>query len=153
MSELDGSLRLVPAPELADLLTLAHRVPGLAVPVDGTSTLGHVVQSCGIPLTEVGALLLDGEPVPPGARSRPGRLEVHPVARPQRTAVPPPRFLLDVHLGSLARRLRLLGIDSAYPTTAAEGDDLALVAAANAERRVLLTQDRGLLRRRALAEG
>lgn len=57
------------------------------------------------------------------------------------------RFLLDVHLGTLARRLRLLGVDTAYHN---DMDDPALVVQANAERRVLLTQDRGLLRRRAL---
>jgi uncharacterized protein with PIN domain len=55
--------------------------------------------------------------------------------------------VLDVHLGTLARRLRLVGVDAAYVNDA--GDD-ALVEQANAERRVLLTQDRGLLCRRKL---
>jgi len=55
-----------------------------------------------------------------------------------------------VGLGSLARRLRLLGLDAAYDPAA---DDAALVEQATAEDRVLLTQDRGLLMRRALAAG
>ena len=59
----------------------------------------------------------------------------------------PARFVLDVHLGTLARRLRLVGVDTAYANDA--GDD-ALVEQANASRRVLLTQDRGLLCRRKL---
>jgi uncharacterized protein with PIN domain len=67
------------------------------------------------------------------------------VTRPQ--PVPTARFLLDVHLGALARRLRLAGVDAAYP---GDLDDDALIEQANAERRILLTQDRGLLRRRAL---
>jgi uncharacterized protein with PIN domain len=67
------------------------------------------------------------------------------VRRPQ--PLPTPRFVLDVHLGTLARRLRLTGIDAAY---ANDRDDDALIEQAGAEGRVLLTQDRGLLRRRAL---
>nr|WP_269204550.1 Mut7-C RNAse domain-containing protein [Motilibacter deserti] len=56
-------------------------------------------------------------------------------------------MLLDVHLGALARRLRLLGVDTAY---ANDASDPQLVERAAAEDRLLLTQDRGLLRRRAL---
>jgi uncharacterized protein with PIN domain len=67
------------------------------------------------------------------------------VSRPQQ--LDEARFLLDVHLGALARRLRLVGIDAAYHRHA---DDDALIDEANANDRVLLTQDRGLLRRRKL---
>ena len=72
-------------------------------------------------------------------------MTVEAVRRPQQLA--PARFVLDVHLGTLARRLRLAGVDAAYGNDA---DDDALIEQANADRRVLLTQDRGLLRRRAL---
>ncbi|WP_084517602.1 Mut7-C RNAse domain-containing protein [Microtetraspora niveoalba] len=116
------------------------------VPYDGTSSLGHVVESIGVPLTEVGALTADGHTVPPSYRPAPGEaVRVLGVERPQR--VPSARFLLDVHLGTLARRLRVVGVDAAYRN---DLDDDVLVERANAERRVLLTQDRGLLRRRAL---
>jgi len=60
------------------------------------------------------------------------------------------QFVLDVHLGALARRLRVLGVDTAYRNDAA---DDALLEQANREHRVLLTQDRGLLRRRVLWAG
>jgi uncharacterized protein with PIN domain len=75
-------------------------------------------------------------------------VDVPPVGRPQR--LDEERFLLDVHLGTLARRMRLLGLDVAYRNDA---DDDELVAEAVAQRRVLLTRDRGLLRRRALPAG
>ena len=58
--------------------------------------------------------------------------------------------MLDVHLGTLAHRLRVLGIDAAYRNDA--GDD-ALIEQANRQHRILLTQDRGLLRRWALWAG
>ncbi|EDY46041.2 Mut7-C RNAse domain-containing protein [Streptomyces sp. SPB074] len=115
---------------------------------DGVSTLGHLVQSLGVPLTEVGGLTRDGTPVPFSLIPAGGEhVSVAPVDRPQRVPGAPLRFLLDVHLGTLARRLRLLGVDSAYQPE--DPGDPALAARSAAEHRVLLSRDRGLLHRRA----
>jgi hypothetical protein len=112
------------------------------------STLGHLVESAGVPLPEVGRLVVDGVDADASFRPRGGEaVEVFAVPRPQHVPDPELRFLLDVHLGALARRMRLVGLDTAYHN---DRDDPALVEQANAERRVLLTQDRGLLRRRNL---
>ncbi|MEV0382524.1 Mut7-C RNAse domain-containing protein [Nonomuraea sp. NPDC050643] len=139
--------RLHIAPELRMFLPAGRRHEWQEVAPDGTSTLGHHVESIGIPLTEVGPMVTDGRGVAPSYQLVAGDVvEVHPMPRPQQLPAEP-RFLLDVHLGTLARRLRLLGIDTAYHN---DMDDPALVVQANEERRVLLTQDRGLLRRRAL---
>ncbi len=135
------------APELRFFLRREYRPDG-RVPVgcDGTSSLGHVVEAAGVPLTEVGALAVGGRAAAASYRPRGGDvIAVGAAPRPQ--PVPRYRFLLDVHLGTLARRLRLVGVDTAYRNDA---DDDELVEAANASRRVLLTQDRGLLHRRAL---
>lgn len=114
---------------------------------DPETPLRHTVPAVGIPLTEVGELRADGQGVVADHRLGPGTtVDVDPVRRPQ--PVVAMRFLLDVHFGALARRMRLLGVDTAYRNDAT---DDALVAAAIDGRRVLLTQDRGLLRRRALA--
>ncbi|QFY07247.1 hypothetical protein GBF35_11595 [Nonomuraea phyllanthi] len=145
VSEWDARLRI--SSELTMFLPVSRRQEWQRVTTDGTSTLGHHVESLGIPLTEVGPMLAEGRGVPPSYLLAPGDVvEVGPVPRPQ-PLPDEPRFLLDVHLGTLARRLRLLGIDAAYHN---DMDDPALVVQANEERRVLLTQDRGLLRRRAL---
>jgi uncharacterized protein len=113
------------------------------------ATVGHLVQAAGVPLTEVGGLRLDGDPVEGTARARPGStIEVTEVARPQRTTAG--GFLLDVGLGALARRMRLLGLDASWSNDA---DDTELVTRAAAEERVLLTQDRRLLMRRAVPAG
>jgi uncharacterized protein len=128
-----------------------NRQPGVLVPCDGTSTAGHLVEALGVPLTEVGSLLASGRPVARSYRPAAGDVvDVRPVARPQRLPLARPRFLLDVHLGTLVRRLRLVGVDSAYSNDARDDE---LVAAANEQSRVLLTQDRGLLRRRSLRLG
>jgi uncharacterized protein len=194
-----GRVRLRFDEGLRFFLAARHRHPGgTSVPYDGTSTLGHAVQSLGVPLTEVGELRVhgpgssvpetygadprgpdsygagsdgsdsygreagaphgteaqapggtDGRLVSPSYRPRDGETaDVSTAARPQPVPGPgPPRFLLDVHLGALARRLRLMGLDAEYGNDA---DDEELVAEADAGRRVLLTQDRGLLLRRAL---
>ncbi|MDA2807262.1 Mut7-C RNAse domain-containing protein [Nocardiopsis suaedae] len=132
---------------------LAARVRGEVVEFghDPTATLGHLVRSAGVPLTEVGRMAVDGLAVNVHYRPGPGEtVDVEAVEPPQRLPFSPPRFLLDVHLGALARRMRLIGIDTAYDNDA---EDAALVEWANAEQRALLTRDRGLLHRRALLAG
>ncbi|HEX2535998.1 MAG TPA: Mut7-C RNAse domain-containing protein [Chitinophagaceae bacterium] len=62
----------------------------------------------------------------------------------------PPRFLLDVHLGALARKLRLTGMDTAYHK---ESGDAGLVRQAILEDRILLTRDTGLLKHAAVRWG
>ncbi|WP_156721836.1 Mut7-C RNAse domain-containing protein [Streptomyces apocyni] len=143
-------LRLRFAEELRLFLAPRYRSAApFSAPYDGASSLGHVVQSLGVPLPEVGRLLADGQEVPDSHRPRGGELiDVEAVPRPQR--LPETGLLLDVHLGTLARWLRLLGLDTEYRN---DLDDDTLLARANTDRRVLLTQDRGLLKRRALWYG
>ncbi|GHB05429.1 Mut7-C RNAse domain-containing protein [Streptomyces termitum] len=140
------------APGLAVFVAAARRAGRTAVTTDGVSSLGHVVESLGVPLTEAGRLLVDGRPVDTAHVPSAGEtVEVEGVVRPQRVPGAPLRFLLDVHLGTLARRLRLLGVDAAY-----ENEDLgdpALAALSAREQRVMLSRDRGLLRRRELWAG
>lgn len=141
--------QVIVSAELRFFLRPGRRCGPARVALDGTSTLGHVVESVGVPLTEAGRLLVNGEPAAPGYRPGHGDvINVEAVRRPQHLVSA--RFVLDVHLGTLARRLRLAGVDAAY---ANDATDDALVGQANAERRVLLTQDRGLLCRRRLWQG
>ncbi|WP_329456329.1 Mut7-C RNAse domain-containing protein [Streptomyces sp. NBC_01497] len=140
------------SPELRLFLPVDRRQGVTDVAVDGSSTLGHVVESLGVPLTEAGPLLVGGRPAPVSHVPADGE-SVHVLPRPRPQAVPgaPLRFLLDVHLGTLARRLRLLGVDVAYESE--DIGDPALARLSAGERRVLLSRDRGLLRRRELWAG
>jgi uncharacterized protein with PIN domain len=147
-------IKVVFDPRLHLFLSPAHRTPDAAVRCDGVSSLGHVVESLGVPLTEVGALRVDGLPVDSGHVPHQGEwIEVAAVSLPQALPQPdvPPRFLLDIHLGTLARRMRLLGLDTAYESP--DVGDAALAARSAAEQRVMLSRDRGLLRRRELYAG
>ena len=151
-AEIHAEIHIEVAPELALFVPHDRRAGVTALTTDGVSSLGHVVESLGVPLTEVGRLETDGREVPVSYVPRDGdRVTVRPVERPQQVPGAPLRFLLDVHLGTLARRLRLLGVDTAYEST--DIGDPALAARSAAERRVMLSRDRGLLRRRELWAG
>ncbi|MGK5548584.1 Mut7-C RNAse domain-containing protein [Streptomyces sp. URMC 127] len=140
------------APELHLFVNSELRRERAPLAIDASSSLGHVVESLGVPLTEAGTLLVDGRAVPVSHVPSAGEcVEVRAVERPQRVPGAPLRFLLDVHLGTLARRLRLLGVDAAYESE--DIGDPALAALSAAERRVLLSRDRGLLRRREIWAG
>src|SRR4051794_25356977 len=115
------------APELRLFLRSKHRGGRVDAHVDGTSSLGHLVESLGVPLPEVGEFRSRGQPVLPSYRPVDGdRIDVYAVSRPQ--PIPSPRFLLDVHLGTVARRLRLVGVDATYGN---DLDDDTLIDLAN----------------------
>ncbi len=59
-------------------------------------------------------------------------------------------FIVDVNLGKLARRLRLLGFDSAYPNS---NTDQQIVDLTVNEKRIVLTQNRRLLFSKAVTHG
>jgi uncharacterized protein with PIN domain len=146
----DGVTLAVPL-QLRFFLPASGRRPELRLSADGTSTVGHLLAAAGVPKTEVGEVVVNGLPADLAHRPRPGdRISIHPVAWPQSAPTSPPRFVLDVHLGTLGRRMRLLGLDTAYDRHA---DDDALLETSLTQERVLLTRDRGLLHRRALLWG
>jgi uncharacterized protein with PIN domain len=139
-------------PPLRPLLPRRERGGRLERDVASSETLAHLLQVVGIPRTEVGDVRVDGRTVGRAElRSvqldRAATLRVPVRTRPQPNAG---SFLLDVHLGALARRMRLLGIDTAYDPDA---DDASLATRSAAEGRMLLTRDRGLLFRSLVPDG
>jgi hypothetical protein len=58
--------------------------------------------------------------------------------------------VLDTHLGKLAKHLRMLGFDSLYRN---DYDDATLAELGSREKRILLTRDQGLLKRRVITRG
>ena len=122
------------------------------------ASVKDVIESCGVPHTEVDLIICAGTPCdfrfhltgeiavevyPPSAP-----LEVYPAARLQRRDLR--RFVVDGHLGKLARDLRLFGFDAVYRNDA---DDVLLLGIAVGERRALLTRDRRLLMHAAVHDG
>jgi len=145
---------------LADLLPPGRRGRAFEHHFGTGTTVKDLVEGLGVPHTEVDLVLVDGTAVDFGYRVQDGdRVAVFPrfetLAPPRRVRlqpVPPRdlRFIADVHLGRLASLLRLLGFDVAWRNDA--GDE-ELAATSAAEDRVLLTRDRGLLKRSAVRQG
>jgi uncharacterized protein len=148
--------------DLVDLLPSGRRgVAGAAgVELDrsfhGRPAVKDLLEGVGVPHPEIAAIRVNGRPAGFAYRVLDGdRVEAWPndeaaalglaiVVPPPRTGPAGPRFVVDGHLGRLAAYLRMLGFDTWYRNVA-DDDELAAVAAG--EERILLTRDRGLLRR------
>jgi uncharacterized protein len=156
----EGHVDLRAYAELNDFLPAELRGTTMRRQVRPHQTVKDVIEAAGIPHTEVDLVVIDGEPV--GFSHRPAsgdRLAVYPVfesldlapiVRLRPEPLRDPRFVVDVNLGRLARLLRLLGLDVFY---APELDDEALAHVSATEHRILLTRDRGLLKRRTVTHG
>jgi uncharacterized protein with PIN domain len=146
--------------ELNDFLSRDRRQRDIEYRFDATPSVKDAIESLGVPHTEVDLILVEGVSVGFGHRLADGeRVSVYPVferfdignitlVRPE--PLRQVRFVADVHLGKLARRLRLLGFDTLYDTGWFD-EDLGEISVS--DRRVLLTRDRGLLKRRAITHG
>jgi uncharacterized protein with PIN domain len=135
---------------LGDFLPPERREVEFGIAFELPAGLRDLIQSTGVPHVEVDRVLVGGEEAGWDRVVDDGdRIEAfprYPLAEPPGD----PRFLLDVHLGRLARSLRLAGLDTVHHRDAA---DPALVAASVEEGRILLTRDRGLLMHAALRSG
>jgi uncharacterized protein with PIN domain/molybdopterin converting factor small subunit len=143
--------------ELNDFLPAGARQREFVRSFLNTPTVKDQIEACGVPHTEVEMILVNGRSVGFDHHLEDGdrvsvfpvfeALDVSPLIRLRPRPLRDPRFVLDVHLGKLARRLRLLGFDAVWHR---EADDDGLVALSLSETRILLTRDRGLLKRREL---
>jgi hypothetical protein len=145
---------------LNDFLPKKQRQLAFTVRFCGTRSVKDAIEGAGVPHPEIELVLRDGEPVPFDATVRNGdRIAVFPRLKTidissVENVRPHPlemvRFVLDGHLGKLARRLRLVGLDAACPAGA---DDNTLAGIAARASRILLTRDRELLKRRIVTHG
>jgi uncharacterized protein with PIN domain/sulfur carrier protein ThiS len=111
-------------------------------------SLKHLIESLGVPHTEFGQVLVNGQAVDASNRLQD---EVKVTVYPAGSSLEgEPCFILDNHLGQLATYLRMLGFDCLYRNDY-QDDELAEVAID--QERVLLTRDRRLLMRKAIRRG
>lgn len=146
--------------ELNDFLPPPLRQAAVELSFSGTPSVKDSIEALGVPHPEVDLILVDGQPagfdylIAGGERVAVypvfERFEIGPINRLRPEPLRVPRFVLDVHLGKLARRLRLLGFDTLYRN---DFDDPAIVRCSVAERRIILTRDKGLLKHRQVTHG
>jgi uncharacterized protein with PIN domain len=146
--------------ELNEFLPRPQRYQTQHVSFKGRQSVKHLIESSGIPHTEVDLVLVNGRSVDFSYLVQQGdHVAVYPVFEsmditpllklrpaPLRTA----RFVLDGHLGRLSAYLRMLGFDTLYRN---DFDDAELAQISADEGRILLTRDRGLLKRSLVTRG
>ncbi|GJG96014.1 Mut7-C ubiquitin/RNAse domain-containing protein [Cupriavidus pauculus] len=146
--------------ELNDFLAPSQRRRDLSCPCARAATVKHMIESLGVPHTEVDLILVNGESSPFERVVRDGdrvavypkfeALDVTPLLRVREHPLRTMRFVADAHLGGLAHLLRMTGFDTLYDNHF-EDSEIARIAAA--EQRVVLTRDRELLKRREITHG
>ncbi len=155
-----GNVTIRAYAELNDFLPKRWRFRSFSYPLNGGNSLKHLIESAGIPHTEIELILVNGGSVALDATVSPeDRISVYPVfesidVTPLIALRPEPlrktRFILDVHLGKLALILRLLGFDAKFPGNIHD-EELAQISAD--EDRILLTRDTMLLKRSIVTHG
>ncbi|MBW6460326.1 MAG: Mut7-C ubiquitin/RNAse domain-containing protein [Bacteroidales bacterium] len=146
--------------ELNDFLHYSRQKKTFYFSFSGRRSVKDIIESIGVPHTEVDLILANNQPVAFDYHPEAGDIiSVYPVfesidissinlLRPE--PLREPKFILDVHLGTLARYLRMLGFDTLYRN---DYQDDELISISLSERRALLTRDLPLLKNGRLTHG
>lgn len=152
--------------ELNDFLSPQNRKVDILIETKQITTVKEVVESLGVPHTEVDLILINGTSAPFNAVLKDGdRVSVYPIfesvdiagvtklrrkgLREHRPAFL--KFVVDVNLGKLAHWMLMLGFDVRYAKDLIADEELARIS--EEESRILLTRDRGLLKRKNVDHG
>lgn len=145
---------------LNDFLPAQWRNTWISYRFTGTPAVKDAIEALGIPHPEIDVILINHSPVDFLASLHPDdQVQVYPmysnrtwpeVYSLHANSPWPAQFVLDVHLGKLARALRLLGFDAYYDN---HYTDKTISALAAAENRIVLTRDIGLLKHKAIRRG
>jgi uncharacterized protein with PIN domain len=146
--------------ELNDFLPHSKRKVQFMVEFTENETVKSIIESENIPHAEVDLILINSHSVTFDAKVKTGDyISVYPVfesfdiSSVQLIRLLPlreTRFVLDVHLGKLARYLRMMGFDTVWDNTY---DDSEIVRISTAEKRTILTRDKKLLMRKVVERG
>ncbi len=146
--------------ELNDFLPPEHCQRAFRYEFHGTPSVKDTIEAIGVPHTEVDVILIDDSSVDFDYLLRGGeriavypvfeRFDVSPLTRLRPAPLRETRFVADVHLGSLARHLRLLGFDTTWER---DHDDEEIIEIACSERRIILTRDMGILKNGRVTHG
>jgi len=145
---------------LNDFLPPAQRNAEFEHELKKDRSVKDLIESIGVPHTEVDVIVVNGHSVDfdylvQGGEQihvypRSSDVNVSPLIHNQPMQPAEPRFVIDVHLGRLARYLRMLGFDALYRN---DYEDAMLAEISDDEQRILLTCDLRLLMRKRVQHG
>jgi uncharacterized protein with PIN domain len=156
----DRSVEVRAYAELNDFLPPDRRSVTFRQPLGFHQTVKDLIEAAGIPHTEVDAIIINGTSV--GFDHLPGNddligvypvfesIDIRPILRLRHEPLRDTRFVVDSNLGGLTRLLRMLGFDAVFRNDFAD-DEIARISAS--EKRVLLTRDVALLKRKEITHG
>jgi uncharacterized protein with PIN domain len=140
--------------ELNDFLRDAWKKKRFRLELNRRTSVKDLIESLGVPHTEVEVILANGTSVDFSyiVRDRDDlsiypmfeSVDVSPILKLRDEPLRETKFVLDCHLGRLARYLRQFGFDTLYRNDYND-DDLAEIS--STQHRILLTRDRNLLKR------
>ena len=146
--------------ELNDFLPPNKRKKRFSHMFWGNPSVKDLIESFGVPHTEVDLILVNCKSVDFNYNvNADDDISVYPVfesfdiSEVQRLRPEPlrePKFILDVHLGKLARYMRMLGFDTAYKNIFCDEE---IVRQSLNEKRTILTRDLGILKRSEVTHG
>lgn len=140
--------------ELNDFLPPNQRGQAVALTFSEHQTVKHLFESLGVPHPEVASVRINGRRGDFASLLKDGdQVDVFPLSPEERKAQArdgSKGFLLDIHLGKLARYLRILGFDTIYKN---DFKDKELAEISYSQERILLTRDRRLLMRNLVQRG
>jgi len=146
--------------ELNDFLAPERRKREFTCPCARAATTKHMIEALGVPHTEVELVLVNGESAGFDRILEHGdrvavfpkfeMVDVTPLLHVREHPLRVTRFIADAHLGGLAHLLRMTGFDTLYDNNY---HDRQIELLAAQERRIVLTRDRELLKRRSITHG
>ena len=146
--------------ELNDFLPQYQRKQDIAYTFNEHPAIKDPIEALGVPHTEVDLIVVNGRSVGFDYRLQDGdrvavyptfeSLDITPIVRLRPQPLRKTAFVLDGHLGTLARLLRLLGFDALYRNNFEDRD---IIRVALSEHRIILTRDRWLLRAKEVTHG
>ena len=146
--------------ELNDFLPLERKKVLFPWTFNGNPSVKFAIEALGVPHVEVDMILVNSVPVDFSYKVRDGdTISVYPVFESFDIAgVSPlrekplrdPKFVLDTHLGKLAKFMRICGFDAFYRN---DLNDPEIIILSVTEKRVILTRDRNLLKNKTVTHG
>lgn len=146
--------------ELNDLLESGKKKKAFFYQFSGRPTIKHVIEALGVPHTEVELILANGDSVGFDYHIKDGdhisvypvfeTLDVSPIIRLREKPLRNIKFILDVHLGKLAKILRMLGFDTIYKN---KYNDKEIINISKTDNRIILTRDRCILKNKSVTHG
>lgn len=146
--------------ELNDFLTEEQYKTKFTYAFLGKPSIKDTIEAIGVPHTEIDLILIDGKSVGYDYHLQGGEqvsvypafesLDITPLTHLHPTPLRDTKFVVDVHLGKLAQKLRLLGFDALFEN---DFEDRKIVDLSLKEKRIILTQDRGILKTGRVTHG